>query len=38
VIHILMVKKLYGFSVKDTDEEACAAALMELYQELAKKT
>jgi len=27
------VMKLYGFSIKDTDEAACVAALMKLYQE-----
>ena len=26
------VMKLYGFSVKDTTEASCVAALMELYQ------
>jgi hypothetical protein len=28
------VMKLYGFSVKDTTEASCVAALMERYQEL----
>ena len=28
------VMKLYGFNVKDTDEAACVAALMERYREL----
>ena len=28
------VMKLYGFSVKDTNETACVAALMELYREM----
>ena len=31
------VMKLYGFSVKDTDEAACVAALMERYQKLVEK-
>ena len=31
------VMKLYGFSVKDTDEAACVAALMEMYQKLVEK-
>ena len=30
------VMKLYGFSVKDTDETACVAALMERYSALAE--
>jgi hypothetical protein len=30
------VMKLYGFSIKDTDEAACVAALMEMYQEITK--
>jgi len=29
------VMKLYGFSVKETDEAACVAALMEMYRKLA---
>jgi hypothetical protein len=28
------VMKLYGFSVKDMDEAACVAALIERYQQL----
>jgi len=28
------VMKLYGFSVKDTSEAQCVAALMERYREL----
>ena len=31
------VMKLYGFSVKDMDEAACVAALMERYQNLVEK-
>jgi len=31
------VMKLYGFSIKDTDEAACVAALMEMYQKLVEK-
>jgi hypothetical protein len=29
------VMNLYGFSVKETDEAACVARLMELYQAMA---
>ena len=31
------VMKLYGFSVKDVDEAACVAALMEMHQSLIEK-
>ena len=31
------VMKLYRFSVKDTDEAACVAALMEMYQKLVER-
>ena len=31
-----VVMKLYGFSVKDTTEASCVAALMERYQKIAK--
>ncbi len=31
------VMKLYGFSVKNTTEAGCVAALMERYQELINK-
>ena len=31
------VMKLYGVSVKDTDETACVAALMERYKAMSKQ-
>ncbi len=34
----LAVMKAYGFSVKDTSEEICVAKLMEMYQELTKRS
>jgi len=31
------VMQAYGFSIKDTTEESCVAALMKMYQELTKE-